>query len=88
MSARLVGLLLLLGLAACGFRPLYGDPDRGGAGTTPQLGEIIVNPKPKRDGKHSDGYLTSQQLDELPYPAYELFPIHERCDLLAGFGVH
>lgn len=51
MTKRLAALVLLLALAACGFRPLYGDPDRGGAGTAPQLGEILVNPIPDRLGQ-------------------------------------
>lgn len=51
MSARAVALALLLGLSACGFRPLYGEQDRGGAGTAPQLQEILVNPIADRLGQ-------------------------------------
>jgi LPS-assembly lipoprotein len=49
MNRRATALLLLLGLAGCGFRPLYGDQERGG--TTPQLAQILVNPIPDRLGQ-------------------------------------
>jgi LPS-assembly lipoprotein len=51
MSRAAAALLLLLALGACGFRPLYGDADRGGAGTAPQLQQILVNPIPDRLGQ-------------------------------------
>jgi LPS-assembly lipoprotein len=49
--ARRAALLGLLGLAGCGFQPLYGDRAHGGLGSVEELSQIGVDHVPDRIGQ-------------------------------------
>ena len=49
--------LLLLSLAGCGFRPLYGSPEQGRPGVETQLADILVLPISERAGQQLHNYL-------------------------------